>query len=69
MTGSNNLDFVKQLKIENSYTYKQLSDLTEYSEEYVRAWFAKEDSTKYRPVPDRAITIAKLKMTSAGAAA
>ena len=69
MTTAHNLDFLKQIKIENSYTYKQLSDLTEYSEEYVRSWFAKQDSTKFRPVPDRAITIVKLKMTSTGAAA
>jgi len=58
-----NLEFVRQIRNENSLTYKQLSELSGYSEEYVRAWFAKEDSTKFRPVPDRAITIMKLKMT------
>lgn len=64
-----NLDFVKQIREENQYTYKQLSELSGYSEEYVRSWFAKEDSTKYRPVPDRAVTIMKLKITSTGSAA
>jgi hypothetical protein len=68
MTTTHNLDFVKQVRSENSYTYKQLSDLTEYSEEYVRSWFAKKDSTKYRAVPDRAITIMKLKMINGAAA-
>jgi len=61
-----NLEFVQEIRTRNAMTYKELSKLAEYSEEYVRAWFASEGSSKHRPVPDRAVTIIKLKLTSKG---
>lgn len=64
MGATSNLDFVKQVRDENQYTHKQLSDLSGYSEEYVRSWFAKEDSSKFRTVPDRAVKIMKLQLAS-----
>jgi hypothetical protein len=56
-----NLEFLRQLKDENHYTYKELSEITEYSEEYVRAWFSPQGGTKFRLVPDRAVSFARLK--------
>jgi hypothetical protein len=64
-----NLSYIRRVKDGNSLTWRQLSKLTGYSDEYVRAWFAKPNSSKFRTVPDRAVTIVKLKMTSENPAA
>ncbi len=61
-----NLDFVTKVKDSHDMSYKELARLSEYSEEYVRSWFAQEGSAKYRAVPDRAVKIIKLKLKSEG---
>jgi len=64
-----NLKYIRRVKDGSNLTWRQLSQLTGYSDEYVRAWFAKPGSSKFRTVPDRAVTIVKLKMTSENPAA
>jgi hypothetical protein len=64
-----NLNYIRSVKDGHNFTWKELSKLSEYSEEYVRAWFAKPNSSKYRPVPDRAVTIVKLKIINENPAA
>lgn len=59
-----NFSFVSQIKTKQQLSYKQLAQLSEYSEESVRAWFADHSSSKFRGVPDRAVTIIKMKMKS-----
>ena len=61
-TKISNLDFVRKIKDENHYTYRELSELTEYSEEYVRAWFSPAEGPKFREVPNRAVSFLRLKM-------
>ena len=57
-----NFEFVRGLKQAQNLSFKQLTELTGYSDESVRAWFSDHGSSKYRPVPDRAVTILKLKL-------
>ena len=57
-----NFAFVDRMRREYDLSYKELADLTAYSEESVRAWFADHDSSKFRPVPDRAVTILRLQL-------
>jgi hypothetical protein len=64
-----NLNYIRYVKDGHELTWKELSKLSGYSEEYVRAWFARPGSSKYRPVPDRAVTIVKLKITHENPAA
>ncbi len=61
-----NLNFVSSVRRKHSMSYRELARLSEYSEEYVRSWFAANGSSKYRPVPDRAVTIIKLKLKQEG---
>lgn len=61
-----NLDFVTKVKDSHDMNYRELARLAEYSEEYVRSWFASQSSAKYRPVPDRAVKIIKLKLKKEG---
>ena len=51
-----NLDFVTKVKDSHDMSYRELA----------RSWFAQEGSAKYRPVPDRAVKIIKLKLKSEG---
>ena len=59
-----NLEFLKQIKEEQDMTHRQMARLTCYNIETVRAWFAPPGSSKYRAVPDRAVEIAKAKLSS-----
>lgn len=61
-TVETNFAFVDRMRREYDLTFKELADLCVYSEESVRAWFADHDSSKFRPVPDRAVTILKLQL-------
>lgn len=61
-----NLEFMESVKAQNNYNHRQMAALTEYSEEAVRSWFAKEDSSKFRKVPNRAVSIAKMKLADSG---
>ncbi|PNV83375.1 MAG: hypothetical protein C0610_17095 [Desulfobacteraceae bacterium] len=61
-----NLEFMELVKRQNKFNHKQMATLTEYSEEAVRSWFAKEGSSKFRRVPSRAVSIAKMKLSDSG---
>ena len=61
-----NLSYMENVKRQNNFNHRQMATLTEYSEETVRSWFAKEDSSKFRRVPNRAVSIAKMKLSDAG---
>jgi len=61
-----NLEFMENVKRQNNFNHKQMARLTEYSEEAVRSWFAREDSSKFRRVPNRAVSIAKMKLSDSG---
>lgn len=61
-----NLAFMADVKRRHDMSSREMARLTEYSEDYVRAWFAPRNGPKFRPVPDRAVTIVKLKQKQEG---
>lgn len=61
-----NFEFMRDLKESKDMSYRELARLVEYSEDYVRGWFASKSSAKYRPVPNRAVSIARLKLNRKG---
>lgn len=58
MTGQpDNLGILKHLAEEHSLDYEEIAAFTEYSLDSVRSWYCKPDSDRYRPVPDRALSL------------
>jgi len=62
MSEPDNFEYVRKLRHARGMSIKELAKLAEYSEDSVQQWFAPAGSDRYRTVPDRAITILKLKL-------
>lgn len=57
-----NLSFVKSVRDRRRLTNAEIAGLTEYSLGSVQAWFSRSSSNRHRAVPDRAVTILKLRL-------
>ena len=57
-----NLDYIKRIQKQRQLTHAEIAELSGYSLGHVRAWFVKPSSSRFRPVPTRAVTIIQLKL-------
>ena len=57
-----NLRELVSLKREFQLDNAELAELCEYSAHYVERWLAAADATRRCPIPDRAMTIIRLKL-------
>lgn len=54
------------MKLKAKFTRSELAELTGYSADTVQGWSAPTNSPRWRPIPDRAIEMAKLKLANKG---
>jgi hypothetical protein len=60
-----NFKEIRDIRERYSLSLNEVAKLCGYSMDSARGWFSNKGSARYRLVPDRAVTIARMRLTTA----